>query len=139
VSAVDRLVPTSAARVATASEAAFGRGFRALRAGDDGEAASQFSVAVRAAPSSPLAADARYWRGVALARAGAGEPARAALAEFLSRHRRHARAGEASAMLGWLLLESGDRAGAARRFLAAAADPDPGVRASARKGLAAAR
>jgi hypothetical protein len=41
-------------------------------------------------------------------------------------------------MLGWLLLESGDRAAATRRFRAALSDPGRGVRASARKGLAAA-
>ena len=119
----------------TPCEVAFGHGFRALRAGNHGEAAAQFQLAVDQTPACALAADARYWRAVALARAGASGEARDVLADFLARHPGHARAGEASAMLGWLLLESGDRPGAARLFRAALRDPDAAVRESARKGL----
>jgi hypothetical protein len=45
--------------------------------------------------------------------------------------------GEASALLGWLLLESGDKAGATSRFRTALADPVERVRANARAGLQA--
>jgi TolA-binding protein len=121
----------------TPSEIAFGQGFRALRMGNHGDAAAHFELAVREAPAAPLAADARYWRAVALARAGDAGGARDALVDFLARHAGHARAGEASAMLGWMLLEAGDRRGASLRFRAALRDPDPGIRASAQKGLAA--
>ncbi len=120
----------------TASEVAFGRGFRALRRGNYGEAGEQFEAAIASGPGSPLVDDARYWRAVALARSGRTAAARDALGEFLRLHARSPRAGEASVMLGWMLLESGDRTGAFRRFKAAAGDRDPAVRASAAKGLA---
>jgi TolA-binding protein len=125
--------------VPTATEAAFGRGFRALRRGDYGEAAGQFESAIASGPTSSLADDARYWRGVSLARAGRSAQAQEALGEFLSLHPRSPRAGEASVVLGWLLLESGDRTGAYRRFKAAAGDRNAEVRAGAQKGLARVR
>jgi TolA-binding protein len=131
----DELAPAPGRR-ATASEVAFGQGFRAVRQGNYGEAASLFELAIRLGPETPLAADARFWLAVARARAGAG---RDELADFLARHPGHARAGEASAMLGWKLLEAGDRNGAAWRFRAALRDRDPAVRASAEKGMAAIR
>ena len=120
----------------TASEVAFGRGFRALRRGNYGEAAEQFESAIASGPGSALVDDARYWRAVALARSGQTDTAREALGEFLQLHARSPRAGEASVMLGWMLLEAGDRTGAFRRFKGAAGDRDPTVRASAQKGLA---
>ncbi|HEY8143645.1 MAG TPA: tetratricopeptide repeat protein [Kofleriaceae bacterium] len=120
----------------TASEVAFGRGFRALRRGNYGEAGEQFEAAIASGPGSPLVDDARYWRAVALARSGQTGAAREALGEFLRLHARSPRAGEAQVMLGWMLLEAGDRAGAFRRFKSAAGDRDPAVRASAEKGLA---
>ena len=133
-------LPAPAARPApTASEVAFGRGFRALRRGDYGEASEQFDLAIASGPGSPLLDDARYWRAVALARSGRTASARDALVEFLRLHARSPRAGEASVMLGWMLLEAGDRTGAFRRFKAAAGDRDPAVRASAAKGLAKVR
>ena len=129
--------PVAARRPApTASEVAFGRGFRALRRGDYGEASEQFEAAIASGHGSPLVDDARYWRAVALARSGRTASARDALGEFLRLHARSPRAGEASVMLGWMLLEAGDRTGAFRRFKAAASDRDPTVRASAEKGLA---
>jgi hypothetical protein len=42
-------------------------------------------------------------------------------------------------MLGWLLVEAGDRTAAAPRFRAGLDDPSAEVRASARKGLDALR
>ena len=126
-------------RAPTATEAAFARGFAAMRRGDHGEAAAQMEIAIASGPDEPLAADARYWRGVALARAGRGAMAREAMAEFLDRHPSSPRAGQASVMLGWLLLEAGDRTAAFRRFQAAQRDHDPAVRDSAAKGLGAIR
>ena len=38
-------------------------------------------------------------------------------------------------MLGWILYEAGDLAGAARQFSTATTDPVPEVRASATKGM----
>ena len=73
---------------------------------------------------------------MALARAGHRDAARAALADFLARAPHHARAGAASVMLGWLLVDAGDPAAARARFRAALADPDPRIRASARNGIA---
>jgi TolA-binding protein len=73
---------------------------------------------------------------VALARSGQSAAARDGLSEFLRLHPRSPRAGEASVMLGWMLLDAGDRTGAFRRFKAAAGDRDASVRASAEKGLA---
>ena len=135
--ATEEEVPQPAQRPApTASEVAFGRGFRALRRGDYGEASEQFDAAIASGPGSPLVDDARYWRAVALARSGRTGAARDALGEFVRIHPRSPRAGEASVMLGWMLLEAGDRTGAFRRFKAASGDRDPAVRASAEKGLA---
>src|SRR5262249_4822530 len=133
-----RPAPTVAVRpTPTTTEMAFSSGFRAIRRGDYGEAAEQFSLAIASAPSSDLASDARYWRGVAPARARDAAGARDALADSLARAPRSARAGEASVMLGWLLLDHGDLADARRRFSAGAADPAPDVRAGAARGLAA--
>jgi TolA-binding protein len=132
----EELAPAAQKPAPTASELAFGRGFRALRRGNYGEASEQFELAIAGGPGSRLVDDARYWRAVALARSGQTAAAQGALGEFLRLHPRSPRAGEASVMLGWMLLDSGDRTGAFRRFKAAAADRDPVVRASAAKGLA---
>jgi len=132
----EELTPAGQKAAPTASEMAFGRGFRALRRGNYGEASEQFELAITSGPGSRLVDDARYWRAVALARSGQSAAAREALDEFLRLHARSPRAGEASVMLGWMLVESGDRTGAFRRFKAAAGDRDPAVRASAAKGLA---
>jgi TolA-binding protein len=121
----------------TAAELAFEAGWAALRAGDYAAAARSFGGAITAAPDAPLAEDARYGRTLALARAGRTAAARKAMAQFLARHPASARAGEVAAMLGWLLVEAGDLAGAERRFHAAAGDPDPTVQRSAGAGLAA--
>jgi TolA-binding protein len=118
-------------------ERAFREGMAALRRGEDGAAAEAFWLALVAEPEAGLAEDARYWRGIALARAGRAGEAAQAMAGFLDRHPESARAGEVSAMLGWLLLEAGDREGAARRFRAATGDPDPRVAESAAAGLRA--
>jgi TolA-binding protein len=91
--------------------------------------------ALRAAPTSALAEDARYWEAVALARQGSVAQSRAVMEDFLRHFPGSPRAGEVSAMLGWFLVESHDWAAAERRFRAAESDRAPAVRESAKKGL----
>lgn len=116
-------------------EVFFDEGWAALAKGEPSRAATAFEHAAQAAPDDPLAEDAQFWRGAALARAVRPKPAISALKSFLARYPSSARAGEASAMLGWLLLDAGDLDGADARFRAAAGDPADSVRASSRKGL----
>jgi TolA-binding protein len=86
-----------------------------------------------------VAEDALYWQAVALARAGRSRQAIRAFEGFLGTYADSAHGGEASVMLGWLLLERGDREGAGRRFQAALDDRSPAVRRSAAEGLEAVR
>jgi len=72
---------------------------------------------------------------VGLARGKRSAEATSAFRDFLDSFARSPRAGQASAMLGWLLIDAGVFDDAARRFAAATADPDPKVRDSARAGL----
>jgi TolA-binding protein len=120
---------------AAPGEAEFRTGWEALRTGDARRAASAFAASHRAAGRGAVAEDARYWEGVALARAGASRDAMVALRRFLTAHPSSPRAGEASARLGWLLLDAGELAAAERSFAAAAADRVPAVRRSASTGL----
>jgi tetratricopeptide (TPR) repeat protein len=115
----------------------FDAGWQELRAGRPAEAARIFGDALARYPGDALAEDAAFWHGVALRRAQQRPAAVKALTAFLDKHRRSPRVGEASAMLGWLLLEGGDLDGAERRFQAAAKDPVKSVRDSAAKGLTA--
>jgi len=118
-----------------ADELAYDDAWAAMRAGDFTRAATAFSRVFLLAPDGALAEDASFWHAVALARGGRRAESITAFRDFLAMHARSARAGEASAMVGWLLVESGQRDEAARRFQAAAADPRPAVRRSAREGL----
>jgi TolA-binding protein len=130
--------PSSAARAhAGPAERAFAHGWRALRSGGYAEAAGAFERAAEAGPGAALAEDARYWRAVALARGGHSAEARVAMSVFLELHPESTRAGEISAMLGWLLLDVHDHKGATRHFTDATTDPVPAVRSSARAGLSA--
>lgn len=116
------------------NELLFERGWAALAKGDAAGAAATFERAAKAAPSAPLAEDAWFWRASALARIKDGRATRA-LEAFLAGYPRSPRAGEASAMLGWLVIDRDvDRAEAL--FRAAAKDRGAAVRASAEKGLA---
>jgi TolA-binding protein len=117
------------------AELAFSEGWQALRSDDYPRAAAAMRRASEAAPASALAADARYWEAVALARQGLQAKARLAMEEFLRRFPGSPRAGEVSAMLGWLLLDSHEWSAAERLFRAAESDRAPAVRESARKGL----
>jgi len=120
------------------AEIAFARGWSALGAGDFGAAAEAFGQAAAPRRENTLSEDAGFWRAVAFDRAGRLGEAQRAFAEFLSRYPRSDRAGEASVMLGWLLLRAGDAPGAAARFASALEDPGERVRGSAQAGLAAA-
>jgi len=119
------------------AEAAFGDGWRALRVQDFAEAEAAFQRAIDAAGDEPLAEDASFWKAACQARMRDESAARVSLAGFIDRFPRSPRVGEASAMLGWILLEQHDLEGAARRFAAAASDRVSTVRESARLGLEA--
>lgn len=122
------------------AERAFMDGWTALRQGRHQVAAACFTRAAEqsgGATSVSLQEDARYWRAVALARAGQHAPAIVALRDFLRQHPRSARAGEATVILGWQLLRAGQLDEAQRCFAAAASDPHSAIRDNARSGLAA--
>jgi outer membrane protein assembly factor BamD (BamD/ComL family) len=128
---------------------AFDDAWRAMRANDFRAAAAAFDRAALSDDAGPLAEDARFWRAAALARANRSADAIAAFTSFLDRHPRSVRAGEASTMLGWLLLDratasappssatSADLDRAAALFTSATRDPSARVRDSATRGLRA--
>ena len=118
-----------------AEEVAYDAAWRALRANDFAHAASGFARVLLLAPDSALVEDASFWHGVALARAGRSAEAVSAFRDFLEGYARSARAGEASTMLGWILIDRREDDEAARRFRAGIADRNPAVRASAQAGL----
>ncbi|MBI5477308.1 MAG: FecR domain-containing protein [Deltaproteobacteria bacterium] len=128
--------PSAPPRATRAVETLYDEAWGELRAGRAGPAAATFERAALAAAGTPLAEDATFWQGVALRRAGRRAPAGRVLVAFIERYPRSPRASEAAAILGWLLLDDGDLAGAERRLTAAARDPVPKVRDSARAGLA---
>jgi TolA-binding protein len=129
--------PPPAAPAPNPQEAAFARGWDALRGAQPGIAAEAFHEAWGGAPEGPISEDAQFWESVALARAKRSAVAIAAMETFLERYPRSVRAGELSVMLGWLLLDTGSSDAARARFEAARADPNPAVREGARKGLSA--
>lgn len=118
-------------------EVAFDDGWAAMRANRFTQAARAFARVQVLSPTGPLAEDASYWYAVALARAGQPVPAQNAFRDHLDAFPTSRRAGEVSAMLGWLLVEAGEMREAMQRFRAASTDPDAEVRASARAGLEA--
>jgi TolA-binding protein len=93
------------------------------------------AAAAAAAKDQPLGEDALFWMAVCQARIPHPAAARSSLAAFIARFPSSPRVGEASAMLGWILLDAGDLEGATRRFWAAAQDRVDEVRQSARAGL----
>jgi TolA-binding protein len=130
---------TPPARLAAATapqRTSFERGWRLLRAGDAALAAAAFRDVDRQSGGDAISEDALFWQAVALARASLASEARAALSRFTVRFPRSARLGEASAMLGWMLVEAGDPPGARQAFQRAAHDRVDRVRASAESGLA---
>jgi len=140
--------------VATADQQAYDDGWTALRAQHFDDAAAAFARTLADAPTGTLAEDARFWRAVALARAHHDSAAITAFREAIDEHPGSSHAAEASAMLGWLLVDnsalpSGSAASAVQarldatkqlaeareRFTAAADDADDRIRSSARAGL----
>jgi TolA-binding protein len=117
------------------AELAFSEGWQAFRSGDYPRAAVAMSRAVEAAPTAALAEDAGYWEAVALARQRSVAKARKSMEEFLRLFPGSPRAGEVSAMLGWLLVDAHEWPAAERRFRSAESDRAPAVRESAKKGL----
>jgi TolA-binding protein len=120
---------------ASPAERAFNQGWEALRSGDHLRGAAEMERALMLGPGGNLEEDARYWRAVALGRAGATRDARQAMETFLRHHPASPRAAEVSAMFGWLLVEAGDRAAARDLFRAAQRSSNPRVVESARAGL----
>lgn len=116
-------------------EGAFVSGWEAMRRGELETAAVEFSRAVALAPQGPLAGDATFWHAVTIARVGRSAEAVVALRGFLATYPTSARVGEASAMLGWMLVDAHELEEARRRFQAAVDDPQPSVQASGRQGL----
>ena len=118
-------------------EADFRAGVASLRAGDAAAATRSFSSACTAAQKDALGEDACFWVGAAAKRAGQTATAREALTRFLSSYPSSARAGEAAALVGWILYDAGELDAAKARFELAARDRVPKVKASATKGLEA--
>ncbi len=133
---VEPMPPAPAQRARAPQAIAYDEAWAAMRAGNFTRASTTFARAGILDPDGPLAEDASYWYPVALARAKRSE-AMDAFREFLDHYPRSAHAHEASAMLGWLLVDAKQHAEAERRFRAAIDDPSPAVAASARAGLAA--
>jgi FecR protein len=125
--------PTDPAR--PPEELLYDQAWEALRANDFAKAASGFARVLLLAPESPLVEDASFWHAVALARGKRSAEALSAFRDFLDTYARSSRAGEASVMLGWILIDARMYDEAARRFRAAASDPSPAVRGSAQAGL----
>lgn len=118
-------------------EVAFARGWSALRTGDFNTSAEWFGRAI-SDQNGTLTEDALFWRGVALDRAGRFVMAREVVTDFLARYPNSDRSGEASVILGWLFVRSGEFNAAHQLFQGALEDPAERVRKSARAGLIAA-
>ncbi len=129
--------PAGALDGSDATEVAFARGWSALRTGDFNTAAEWFARAT-SGQHDTLAEDALFWQGVALDRAGRFAVAHRVLTDFLARYPDSDRRGEASVILGWLLVRSGELGAARQRFEDALDDPAERVRKSAHAGLVAA-
>jgi TolA-binding protein len=118
-------------------EVAFARGWSSLRTGDFNTAAQWFARAT-SGQNDTLTEDALFWQGVALDRAGRYPVAHQVLADFLTRYPDSDRRAEASVILGWLQIRSGEFGAAHRSFEGALDDPADRVRKSAQAGLVAA-
>lgn len=114
----------------------YAEAWRALRAGEFATAARAFFAA---ADDPQYAEDARFWRGVSLARDGQSDEAIVAFEGMLAIHSTSARAGEARVIVGWLRFDRGDLGAAMEHFRAATSDPSARIRTSAADGLAAVR
>jgi len=116
-------------------EAQYDDAWDALRARDYKEAADGFGRVLNESPAGPLADEAAFWRATALARGDDSAAALSAFRQMLDAYPRSPRRGEASTILGWLLIAAHEPTEAEGRFRAAVDDPHEDVRASAREGL----
>jgi TolA-binding protein len=116
-------------------EAQYDDAWDALRARDYGRAADGFGRVLNDSPAGPLADEAAFWRATALARGGDAAAAMSAFRQMLDVYPSSPRRGEASTILGWLLVAAHQPLEAEGRFRAAVDDPQDNVRASAREGL----
>jgi TolA-binding protein len=80
-------------------------------------------------------AGAAFWRAAALARSGDSAAAMSAFGRMLDAYPKSPRRGEASTILGWLLVAAHQPTEAEDRFRAAVDDTNEDVRTSARAGL----
>lgn len=127
--------PAAPSPARSEAEQAFAAGFAALKQGRFLAAAPEFERTLQLAPKSALAEDARFWSGVAWARAGRSQEAVKTLRAFLSQYPSSQRSGEAAAALGWLLLRAHNLDEAEQVFKLAEQDRNPQVKESARAGL----
>jgi ferric-dicitrate binding protein FerR (iron transport regulator) len=116
-------------------EARYDDAWDALRAHDYKKAGDDFARVLNDAPSGPLADEAAFWRATALARSNDSVAAMSAFRQMLDAYPQSPRRGEASTILGWLLVAAHQPTEAEDRFRAAVDDPHEDVRASAREGL----
>lgn len=124
------------AKIAAPGEVSYQAAWDALRAGRMSDAAAGFTHALDLGLEPSLAEDASFWRAAAFGRAHSTSEAIAAFSGFLGDFPRSVRAGEASAMLGWQLVEAGDLDAAQRRFEAAVGSGGVTAQVSGRRGLA---
>lgn len=124
---------TPAVSPASETERHFRAGWSLLRANKLADAIIELDAAARG--EGPLAADARYYQAVALIRAKRGAEAERALVQFLDNAPTSTRRGRAAIMLGRLITDRGDAAGAKAWFELAARDPDPTVAAAGKAAL----
>jgi hypothetical protein len=106
-----------------------------LAAGEYDMASTAFSAEAES-PGAPFVEEATFWQAISMARAGRGADAKAKLEAFLARYPSSTHKLEALGVLGWQLLEAGDREGARRAFEDARKSDDARVRDSANAGLA---
>ncbi len=119
------------------AQRAFEEGWAAIRNGSFDTAAAAFARVAAQNGDSRIVEDALFWRGVAIARSGRAVEAIRIFGTFLDAYPASVRAGEASAMVGWLFLERRDHAQAERHFRRALEDNAPRIRQSAADGLRA--
>ena len=115
------------------SEDAFREGWAALRAHHPGLAAAWFG---QVAPDSSLDEDARYWRGVSLARAGRLRRAAAALSTFMERYPHSLRRNQVAVVLGWVYVRREQAEEAATYFAQGLLADSAETREQAARGLA---
>lgn len=124
--------PTAPTRPAPSpDEIAYNDAWDAMRAGNFRAAAAAFTR-VR---SGALVDEASFWHAVSLARGGHAGEAIIAFRATIQQFPNSPRAGEASAMLGWLLVDARQLDEARSRFSSASSDRSDAVRDSAKRGL----